>query len=224
MHRDSLGTVVADPARRGQLDDRRPRHRAFRAHRRRSAAPTATRCTACRCGWRCRPTRRRSTPAFAHHAAEEFPIVQRQRQDRARRGWAGLRRALAGRDRVGNDVRRRRAARPAPSLPLDAGSRGARDLCRRRRDRHRRRPLRPADSCWCSSRATAITIRAVTDEPFRRSLGGAPMDGPRHIWWNFVSSRKDRIEQAKADWKAGALRQGAGRRDRVHPAAGPRDA
>ena len=34
-------------------------------------------------------------------------------------------------------------------------------------------------------------------------LGGAPMDGSRHIWWNFVSSRKERIEQAKADWKAG---------------------
>jgi redox-sensitive bicupin YhaK (pirin superfamily) len=32
-------------------------------------------------------------------------------------------------------------------------------------------------------------------------LGGAPMDGPRHIWWNFVSSRKERIEQAKADWQ-----------------------
>jgi hypothetical protein len=32
-------------------------------------------------------------------------------------------------------------------------------------------------------------------------LGGAAMDGPRHIWWNFVSSRKERIEQAKADWK-----------------------
>ena len=29
------------------------------------------------------------------------------------------------------------------------------------------------------------------------------MDGPRHIWWNFVSSRKERIEQAKAEWKAG---------------------
>jgi hypothetical protein len=29
------------------------------------------------------------------------------------------------------------------------------------------------------------------------------MDGPRHIWWNFVSSSKERIEQAKADWKAG---------------------
>ncbi|HET6628663.1 MAG TPA: pirin-like C-terminal cupin domain-containing protein, partial [Woeseiaceae bacterium] len=34
-------------------------------------------------------------------------------------------------------------------------------------------------------------------------VGGETMDGPRHIWWNFVSSRKERIEQAKAEWKAG---------------------
>jgi redox-sensitive bicupin YhaK (pirin superfamily) len=34
-------------------------------------------------------------------------------------------------------------------------------------------------------------------------LGGAPMDGPRHIWWNFVSSSTERIEKAKADWKDG---------------------
>jgi redox-sensitive bicupin YhaK (pirin superfamily) len=33
-------------------------------------------------------------------------------------------------------------------------------------------------------------------------LGGEPMDGARHIWWNFVSSSKERIEQAKADWRA----------------------
>jgi hypothetical protein len=33
-------------------------------------------------------------------------------------------------------------------------------------------------------------------------LGGAAMDGPRHIWWNFVSSSRERIEQAKADWTA----------------------
>jgi redox-sensitive bicupin YhaK (pirin superfamily) len=32
-------------------------------------------------------------------------------------------------------------------------------------------------------------------------LGGEPMDGPRHIWWNFVSSSKERIEQAKEDWR-----------------------
>jgi redox-sensitive bicupin YhaK (pirin superfamily) len=34
-------------------------------------------------------------------------------------------------------------------------------------------------------------------------LGGEPMDGPRHIWWNFVSSSKDRIEAAKDDWRRG---------------------
>jgi redox-sensitive bicupin YhaK (pirin superfamily) len=34
-------------------------------------------------------------------------------------------------------------------------------------------------------------------------LGGAPLDGPRHIWWNFVSSNPDRIEQAKDDWREG---------------------
>jgi len=34
-------------------------------------------------------------------------------------------------------------------------------------------------------------------------IGGAPLDGERHIWWNFVSSSPDRIERAKADWKAG---------------------
>jgi hypothetical protein len=34
-------------------------------------------------------------------------------------------------------------------------------------------------------------------------LGGEPLDGRRHMWWNFVSSRKERIAQAAADWKAG---------------------
>ena len=36
-------------------------------------------------------------------------------------------------------------------------------------------------------------------------LGGAAMDGPRHVWWNFVSSSKERIEQAKADWRDGRV-------------------
>jgi redox-sensitive bicupin YhaK (pirin superfamily) len=45
-----------------------------------------------------------------------------------------------------------------------------------------------------------ITIKAASKARFMM-LGGDPMDGPRHIWWNFVSSRQERIEQAKADWK-----------------------
>ncbi len=33
-------------------------------------------------------------------------------------------------------------------------------------------------------------------------LGGAPLDGPRHLWWNFVASSQERIDRAKAEWKA----------------------
>jgi hypothetical protein len=36
-------------------------------------------------------------------------------------------------------------------------------------------------------------------------LGGEAFKTPRHVWWNFVSSRRDRINQAKDDWKAGAF-------------------
>ena len=34
-------------------------------------------------------------------------------------------------------------------------------------------------------------------------VGGEPLAEPRHIYWNFVSSSKDRIEQAKDDWRRG---------------------
>lgn len=34
-------------------------------------------------------------------------------------------------------------------------------------------------------------------------MGGEPLDGPRHLWWNFVSSSAERIEQAKDDWRNG---------------------
>jgi redox-sensitive bicupin YhaK (pirin superfamily) len=51
-----------------------------------------------------------------------------------------------------------------------------------------------------------LTIECVTAARMIL-LGGAPLDGPRHIWWNFVSSSQDRIEQAKADWKEGRFAQ-----------------
>jgi hypothetical protein len=44
--------------------------------------------------------------------------------------------------------------------------------------------------------------RVVARTPARiMLLGGAPLDGPRHIWWNFVSSSLERIERAKLDWQ-----------------------
>ncbi|AMO24606.1 pirin family protein [Ramlibacter solisilvae] len=47
----------------------------------------------------------------------------------------------------------------------------------------------------------SVTVRS--DGPARLVVvGGEPLDGHRHMWWNFVSSRKDRILRAGADWEA----------------------
>jgi redox-sensitive bicupin YhaK (pirin superfamily) len=53
--------------------------------------------------------------------------------------------------------------------------------------------LRPGDN---------VSVIALDDVRIML-LGGAAMDGPRHIWWNFVSSDKELMEQAKQDWKDG---------------------
>ena len=51
-----------------------------------------------------------------------------------------------------------------------------------------------------------VTIEAMDDARLML-LGGERLDGPRQMWWNFVSSSPERIEQAKADWKAGRFGQ-----------------
>jgi len=58
----------------------------------------------------------------------------------------------------------------------------------------------PAGALVVLKPGRAVTITAL--RPSRLMLvGGAPMDGPRHIWWNFVSSSQERLEQAKEDWR-----------------------
>ena len=47
-----------------------------------------------------------------------------------------------------------------------------------------------------------ITARAVSRARLM-FLGGTALEGPRYVWWNFVSSRRERIEQAKEEWKSG---------------------
>ncbi|MBX9575067.1 MAG: pirin family protein [Caulobacteraceae bacterium] len=47
------------------------------------------------------------------------------------------------------------------------------------------------------------TVRAV--RPSTVMVLGGESVGPRHIWWNFVHSKQERIDQAKADWKAGRM-------------------
>ncbi len=59
--------------------------------------------------------------------------------------------------------------------------------------------FRPGDS---------ISLKAGPQGARVMLLGGATMDGPRHIWWNFVASSKDRIEAAKEAWRAGDWQHG----------------
>jgi len=57
---------------------------------------------------------------------------------------------------------------------------------------------------------TMVVFGARTDVSLRAEsaarlvlVGGKPLEGTRHIWWNFVSSSAERIERAKRDWKQG---------------------
>ena len=60
-----------------------------------------------------------------------------------------------------------------------------------------------------------ISLRAGARGARLMLLGGATMDGPRYIWWNFVASSKDRIAAAKEAWRAGDWAHG---RFRLPPA------
>jgi redox-sensitive bicupin YhaK (pirin superfamily) len=52
--------------------------------------------------------------------------------------------------------------------------------------------------------APGATVTLAAGSPVRcMVLAGEPADGPRHLWWNFVSSSAERLERAKQDWRQG---------------------
>ena len=61
--------------------------------------------------------------------------------------------------------------------------------------------------------AAGMAVQAGPSAPLLRAreasrlivFGRAPLDGERHLWWNFVASSRERIEQAKAAWRAQAF-------------------
>jgi hypothetical protein len=57
-----------------------------------------------------------------------------------------------------------------------------------------------------------ITVTARAAARFA-ILGGDALEGPRYVWWNFVSSRKERIEEARAQWAAGRFAMVPGERE-----------
>jgi hypothetical protein len=139
-------------------------------------------------------------PSFAHHDQAELPIVAGD--GKIVRVVIG---SLYGRrspvptlcDTIMADA----TLTPGAVLPIDAHTQeralyvvtGEIDIAGDRFAAGRLLIFRPGD---------AMTVTAASEARVVL-VGGAAMDGPRHIWWNFVSSRKERIEQAKADWKLG---------------------
>jgi redox-sensitive bicupin YhaK (pirin superfamily) len=139
-------------------------------------------------------------PGFAHHAVETFPVVTDEGKTiRVMTGSLyGARSPVEiAWDTIFADATLNAGAR----LPVDAAHEeraiyvvaGEIDVAGDRFGAQQLLVLRPGDT---------VDVVALTDVHLVL-VGGAAMDGPRHIWWNFVSSRKERIEQAKADWKAG---------------------
>jgi len=140
-----------------------------------------------------------SAPTFTHHAADNLPVIAGDGVEArliAGEGWGEVSPAALPMATFYADVR----LAPGAGAPFDATYEeraiftvaGEIDIAGERFGPGQLLIFRPGDR---------ITVRALT--PARlMMLGGDPMDGPRHIWWNFVSSRRDRIEQAKADWAA----------------------
>jgi hypothetical protein len=137
-------------------------------------------------------------PTFAHHDQAELPVVASD--GKIVRVVIG---SLYGKrspvPTLSDTIFADAALTPGAVLPIDTQTEeralyvaaGEIDIAGDRFAAGRLLVLRPGD---------AMTVTAV-NEARVILLGGAAMDGPRHIWWNFVSSRKERIEQAKADWK-----------------------
>lgn len=141
-----------------------------------------------------------SAPHFAHHGVGELPTIEESgKQVRVIAGklYGAQSPAKTFSDMFYADVQLAEGL----SVPLDAEyeerglylTHGEIEIAGDRFTAGRLLVFRPGDR---------ITIQAVSPARFML-LGGAAMDGPRHIWWNFVSSRRERIEQAKEDWRAG---------------------
>jgi redox-sensitive bicupin YhaK (pirin superfamily) len=199
MHRDSLGTAM--PIRPGEVNWMTAGRGIVHSERTRQERRVDGEPIHGLQMWVALPATHEETDAcFAHHGVDSFPLVE---NDGARvRVVVG---SLYGASSPVPVLHETAFAdvhlRSGSNIPLDPGHEeraayvieGTIDIAGDRFERGRLLVFKPGDP---------VTVTAASDAHIVL-VGGAPMDGPRHIWWNFVSSRKDRIEQAKAEWKAG---------------------
>ena len=144
--------------------------------------------------------REEDAPAFHHHAAASLPRVERK--GATLRVIAGTAYGEASPVDVFSDTLN-------VAIDLEADAEIAIDATHRERalyilegDAQLDGADLPARHLVLPDRGSPAVLRAKT--PVKAMLfGGEPLDAPRHLWWNFVSSSKDRIEQAKQDWLEG---------------------
>ena len=139
-------------------------------------------------------------PAFFHHAAASLPKIEGEgKQVRVIAGSAfGARSPVATfSETLYCDVALSAGARL--DVPLDHEERALLPVTGRLRVAGR---VAEPGTMLVLRTGEPVVVEAL-DESRLMLLGGARLDGPRNIWWNFVSSSKERIEQAKEDWKAG---------------------
>jgi redox-sensitive bicupin YhaK (pirin superfamily) len=138
-----------------------------------------------------------SEPAFAHHGLGDLPRIEGEgKRVRLVMGEAFGRRSPV--EFPHPTLYAEAVLAPGAVLPLDPHyderavyiASGAIDVAGERFEDGRLLVFRPGDR---------ISILALSNARLM-VLGGEPMDGPRHIWWNFVSSSRDRIAAAKSDW------------------------
>ena len=199
MHRDSLGTAAA--IRPGEVNWMTAGRGIVHSERTGPELRTAGSPIHGLQMWVALPqTKEEMAPGFAHHKVDEFPAV-RDDGTFVRVVVGSLYGAQSPVPTLHETIFANGLLRAGASLPLDADHEeralyivdGIVDIAGDKFEAGRLLVFKPGDR---------VTIKAATDAHFV-IVGGAPMDGPRHIWWNFVSSRKERIEQAKAEWAAG---------------------
>ena len=139
-----------------------------------------------------------TTPAFAHHAAAGLPLIEGE--GKRVRVIAGSLLGAASPVRTCSALFYADAAlEPGALLPLDAGHEERAIYLVEGRIEIAGQPFEPG-RLLVLRHGDALTVKALTAARLML-VGGEPMDGPRHIWWNFVSSRKERIEEAKEAWR-----------------------
>ncbi|HEX7176278.1 MAG TPA: pirin family protein [Pyrinomonadaceae bacterium] len=203
LHRDSLGTV--QPIRPGEVNWMTAGRGIAHSER----TPQEMRLSSSELfgiqSWVAFPTHHEETePAFAHHGASELPVIE---------GEGKLVRLICGSLYGARSPVQTFSEMFYADITLEGGARLPVPA------EHEERAayvvegsigLIPGGGTFHAGQllifkpGEEINLGAPESSPARvMLLGGEPLDGKRHIWWNFVSSSRERIEQAKEDWKAG---------------------